>query len=152
MSKINFATKFVLVATILNAIIIINKDNLVQGIFFLDLLCATRIESLEKQVAQLVALNQAALTTTTTTTARTTVLRSSRSIKDQGLSSENFENSTSIKHPESDGTVRNPRSVANPSLSKTDRLIISKNIRSFAKSTNNSNALRRQSKDNQFLD
>lgn len=47
--------KILLVMSVLNALVVMN----VEGIFFLDLLCATRIESLEKQVAQLVTLTQA---------------------------------------------------------------------------------------------
>lgn len=47
--------KLLLVLLLLNVILIIQDNMAVEGIFFLDLLCATRIGNLERQVSNLVA-------------------------------------------------------------------------------------------------
>lgn len=41
--------------SMLNVLIAMSGDNSAEGIFFLDLLCATRIGALERQIAQLLA-------------------------------------------------------------------------------------------------
>lgn len=47
--------KLLLILLVLNVILVIQENIAVEGIFFLDLLCATRIDKLERQVSALVA-------------------------------------------------------------------------------------------------
>lgn len=58
MKQVSSIIRVLAVLTVLNIIIAANKDNVAEAIFFLDLLCASRIDALEKQVSQLVALSR----------------------------------------------------------------------------------------------
>lgn len=58
--------KMTLILGAIAMFMVISNVQPVEGIFFLDLLCATRIQELEKQVAKLVALQQSSTTQSTT--------------------------------------------------------------------------------------
>lgn len=68
MQQVCSIIKILALLTVLNALIAANQDSEVEAIFFLDLLCASRIEALEKQVSQLVALSRGNGRTTSSST------------------------------------------------------------------------------------
>lgn len=55
MGRKGVAINLIVLFVILSALLTLDKGCQVEGIFFLDLLCATRIGQLEQQVSQLVA-------------------------------------------------------------------------------------------------
>lgn len=59
MKRANLNAQSLLIVCILNLVVIMSNNKPgVEAVFFLDILCASRIESLERQVAQLISLSQ----------------------------------------------------------------------------------------------
>lgn len=58
MKQVSSIIKILTVLTVLNVLLAANEENTAEAIFFFDLLCASRIEALERQVSQLVSLSR----------------------------------------------------------------------------------------------
>lgn len=69
MGQARVIARLILVVSMLNVLMMGHKNNMADAFFFLDLICASRIEALERQVSQLIASTQggAGLSTTVPT-------------------------------------------------------------------------------------